>query len=95
LEFQCLDLACEGLDIVGNRLHRRVVTLGAGQLKQFAGATQAIIKTADAVDDLVELRAFLAQLLGAFGVVPDVGILQLAAYFFQALSLGVVVKDTP
>ena len=72
-----------------------LVAFSASQLQQFAGATQPIIQTADAVDDLVELGAFLAQLLGTFGVVPDIGIFQLPAYFLQALALGVVVKDTP
>jgi hypothetical protein len=33
--------------------------------------------------------------LGALGVVPDVGVFEFAAYFFETLALGVVVKDTP
>jgi hypothetical protein len=34
-------------------------------------------------------------LLGALGVVPDVGIFELPPYFLQPLTLDVVVKDTP
>jgi hypothetical protein len=64
-------------------------------LQQLVRAAQAIVQIADAVDDLVQRRAFLAQLLGALGIVPDVGILQLPPYFFQAFILDVVVKDTP
>ena len=76
-------------------MHRGVVAFGAGQLQQVARATKSVIQTANSVDDLVELGALLAQLLRALGAVPDVGILQFPAYFFQALALGVVVKDTP
>jgi hypothetical protein len=47
------------------------------------------------MDDLVEHRAFATKLLGALGVVPDVRILQLAAYFLEPLTFAVVVKDTP
>ena len=35
------------------------------------------------------------QLLGVFGVVPDIRAFQLAGYFFEAFFLDVVVKDTP
>jgi hypothetical protein len=49
----------------------------------------------DAVDDLVERRALLAQLLRALRMVPDVGIFELAADFFETLGLRLVVKDTP
>jgi len=42
-----------------------------------------------------QLGAFAAQFLGAFRVVPDVGDFQLAAYFFEAVFLFRVVKDTP
>jgi hypothetical protein len=37
---------------------------------------------------------FLAELLGARGVVPDVGVFELLADFDQLFSLGIVVKDT-
>jgi hypothetical protein len=43
---------------------------------------------------LLELRAFLPQLLGALWVVPDAGLLQLALYFLKAFELVVVIKDT-
>jgi len=41
------------------------------------------------------LRTLAAQGLGAFGVVPDIGVFELALDFFQTLTLGVVVKETP
>jgi len=54
-----------------------------------------MVQGADAVDDPVELGALLAELLRAFGVVPDVRVFQLAGYFLEPFGLGVVVKDTP
>jgi hypothetical protein len=47
------------------------------------------------VDDLLERRAFTAQGLRAFGVVPDVGAFQLPVYFFETFDLVVEVKYTP
>jgi hypothetical protein len=44
--------------------------------------------------DLLQTRAFLAQLLGAVRRVPDGRIFQLAAYFRESFGLGVVVKET-
>ena len=56
---------------------------------------------ADAMDGLVEQlhpggpAGFAAQGLRTLGVVPDIGILELALDFLQALDPGVVVKETP
>ena len=41
------------------------------------------------------LGALAAEVLGVFGVVPDVGVFELAVYFDQAIMLLIVVKDTP
>jgi hypothetical protein len=42
-----------------------------------------------------EACAFLAQFLGNFRLVPDCGVFELAAYFFEPLFLLVVLKETP
>ena len=55
-----------------------------------AGALEAI----QAAHHLLELGAFLAELLGAIRVVPDAGLFELADYFLQSLVLVVVIKDT-
>jgi hypothetical protein len=47
-----------------------------------------------AADHLLELGAFLAELLGTIRVVPDAGLFELANYFLQPLVLVVVIKDT-
>jgi len=45
-------------------------------------------------DDAFEGLLFLAEFLGARGVVPDVGVFELLADFDQFFRLGIVVKDT-
>lgn len=95
LELQLVHLAGVALDVVDHRLRGGFVVLGLGQFEQFGGPDQAVGEAADAVDGLVQQRAFAAQGLRAFRIVPDVRMFQFAFYFFQALALGVVVKDTP
>jgi hypothetical protein len=46
-------------------------------------------------DDLRQLGALAAQVLGIFRVVPDVRVFEFAVYFDQAISFLIVVKDTP
>jgi hypothetical protein len=71
------------------------VALAFRQVQQLAGFAQAVLQAGDAVDVLLQAGALATQGLGVFGVVPDVGVFQLPIYFFQALALGFVVKDTP
>lgn len=44
---------------------------------------------------LFQLRPFLAQSLGIFGLVPDRGFTELALYFGETFLLLIEVKDTP
>jgi len=48
----------------------------------------------ETVDHLFEPGALLAEVLSAFRVVPNAGLLELANYFLQPLTLVVVIKDT-
>jgi hypothetical protein len=43
----------------------------------------------------LELGALAAEFLRTLGVVPELGLLELALDFGQAVLLGVEVKDTP
>jgi hypothetical protein len=95
VEFQLLDAAGETLDVLDHGIGRVLVVLHFRQVQQLAGAHEAFAQVADAVDRLVQQRTLASQRLRAFGIVPDVGIFQLAVDFFQALDLGVVVKETP
>ena len=46
-------------------------------------------------DDRFQLRAFLAQSLGAFWIIPNIRFLQFAIDFNQAFAPVFKVKDTP
>jgi hypothetical protein len=85
----------EAIDVGNHRLRGLVVVFAFGQIQQLAGFAQAFLQAGDAVDVLLQAGTLAAQGLGVFGVVPDIRVLQLPVYFFQALALGVVVKDTP
>jgi hypothetical protein len=70
------------------------IRLGGGQIQQFGGIGQGAREPIEAADDLLELGAFPAQLLGAVGIAPNTGLFELALYFLQPLVLVVVIKDT-
>jgi hypothetical protein len=74
--------------------HRRRIVLGDRHLQQLFGVPQAMGSLIQRSHDLLQTRAFLAQLLGAVRRVPDGRIFQLAAYFRESFGLGVVVKET-
>jgi hypothetical protein len=78
-----------------HRLRGFLVVLAFGQVQQFAGLAQPVFQAGDAVDVLLQAGTLATQGLGVFGVVPDVRVLEFPVYFFQALALGIVVKDTP
>jgi len=42
-----------------------------------------------------QARTLTPQFLGALGIAPDVGLLELALDFGQTMLLGIKVKDTP
>jgi hypothetical protein len=42
-----------------------------------------------------QARTLTSQFLGALGIVPNVGLLELALDFGQTMLLGIKVKDTP
>ena len=83
------------LDIGDDGRGRILVVFAFRQIKQFACADETFAQVADAADDLVQQRTLAPQRLGACGVVPDRRVFQFPIDLFQALLLGVVVKDTP
>jgi hypothetical protein len=95
LELQLFHALFVAIDIGNDRVGGVFVILGFDQLQQLAGSCKAVGERADAVDRLVEQGALAAQRLRPLRIVPDVGVFQLAFYFFQAFALGVVVKGTP
>jgi hypothetical protein len=64
------------------------------EFEQFTGIGKAGRELVETDDDLFQLRPFLPERLRTFGLVPDIGLLELALDFGQALGLRIVVKDT-
>jgi hypothetical protein len=74
---------------------RRGIVFGLGQFKQFGGVRQRGASRIELFEVGAQPRAFAPQFLRPLGVVPDILLFQFADDFFQALFLGVVVKETP
>jgi hypothetical protein len=94
LEFQLLDLEGQPRGVGLDPLDGVRIRLGRGQIQQLGGIGQGAFEPIETADDLLELGAFLSQLLGAVRVAPNTGLLELALYFLQPLVLVVVIKDT-
>jgi hypothetical protein len=65
------------------------------EAQQFVGVAETGSQFVEDDDDLLELRALLAQGLRPLGFVPDIRLFQLALDFYEPLGFAVVVKDTP
>ncbi|MCY1276206.1 hypothetical protein D9M70_248650 [compost metagenome] len=94
-EFQLLEDLAQALDFGGDVVHRAFVVLLDRHVQQVAGVGQAAGEVVQGLDDLRQLGAFTAEVLGVFGVVPDVGVFEFAVYFDETIMLLIVVKDTP
>jgi hypothetical protein len=70
------------------------VILAAGEFEQFGGIRQFLVDVDQRQYDAFQQFLFLAQFLGALGVVPDLGIFEIAVQFFELRCLGIEVKDT-
>jgi hypothetical protein len=63
--------------------------------EQLVRVTEAVANFVETDDDLFQLRAFLAECLGPFGLIPNVGLFEFALDFRQPFRLAFIVKDTP
>jgi hypothetical protein len=88
---RALEPARFALDLGGGR----VIALRFGELEQFGGVGDRGRGAVDLAGLGGQSRALLAEQLGALLVGPDGGILEFAVYFFEALDLLVVLKETP
>jgi hypothetical protein len=66
-----------------------------GHLQQVAGVGQAAMQVVQGLDYQRQGGALATQVLCVLGVIPDVGVFQLAVYFDQPIMFVIVVKDTP
>src|SRR6185437_2447470 len=77
-----------------DRDERRLVALRFREREELAGVPQPRVDLLQRSDGRLERAPFLAQVLRALRVGPDVGILERARDLDQARLLRVVVKDT-
>jgi len=56
-------------------LQRGVVVVRFGQVEQLARIAQAVVYADECAYDFFQRFLFAAQLLGALGIVPDLGVL--------------------
>jgi hypothetical protein len=89
-----LDLQTQAIDVSLDFLGRPGIRLIGGQIQEFRRIAQCALEAIQTAYDLLELGAFLPQLLSAIRVAPNAGLLELALYFLQPLVFVVVIKDT-
>jgi hypothetical protein len=73
----------------------RLVAFGFCHGEQLEGIARAIAGAVEVGELGAQADAFLAQLLGAPRLRPDLRVFELAAYFFEAITLVIVFKETP
>jgi hypothetical protein len=64
-------------------------------LQQFVGIAEPTGELVNQHDHLFQLTALLAQSLRTLGLIPDIGLFELALYLGETFRLALVVKDTP
>jgi hypothetical protein len=88
------DLQTQAIDVSLDFLSCPVIRFIGGQIQELRRIAQGALEAIQPAYNLLELGAFLPQLLSAIGVAPNAGLLELALYFLQPFVLVVVIKDT-
>jgi hypothetical protein len=78
LELELADAPADLADVALDRDEGAVVVLLARHREELVGVADATLDAGEAADDALEGLLLLAELLRALGVVPDLGILELA-----------------
>ena len=94
MEFQFGHARLDAGDIAHERFQRVVVVFAPRERKELARIAKAHVDRLQRRDGRIERASFLAEILGALGVVPDAGVLEGARNFYEPRLLRVVVKDT-
>ena len=82
-------------DISRQFVHRRGIAFFYGQFEKLRRIAERAVQIVQAANDLLQPRTLLCQSLGPARIVPDLGLFQFPLYLGQALTLVLVVKDTP
>jgi len=95
LELEAAHLTFEALGIPPDVLGGGLITLALGELEQLRRIGNALGRAVDLRDVGAEAGTLLTELLRPLGLRPDGRVLELPAYFLEALFLAVVLKETP
>ena len=95
LKFELSNFVLDAVYILSDNFEGIEILFGQRKFKEFARIGDALRKTVEAADDIVEHLLFFAYFLGVFGIIPEVRVLNFPIYFFEAPSFAVDVKDTP
>ncbi len=94
-ELELAELLFEALEVRLNLGDCVFVVLLGGKVQEVGGIVETGRQLVESYDNGFERGAFLSKRLGSLGVIPDVGLFELALNLGQALLLLIVVKDTP
>jgi hypothetical protein len=95
LEFEGLDFLRQAGNVSLDLRGGVEIVVAFSQLQELCAVGETAGQAVQAADDRIEPGSFLAQFLRALGIVPDIGLLELALYFLQPFALAFVLKDTP
>src|SRR5207248_8651267 len=93
-EFHVADGMLERIDIVGDGDKHGVVRLAPRELEELAAVLESSVEAAQRADDRFELLSLFAELLRAFRIAPDPGVLEGPRHGAESYRFGVEVKDT-
>jgi hypothetical protein len=93
-KLEVFDRALEVCRILVHAFQRRFVVLVARDLEKLLRVAHAVSELFQRADDAFERFSFLAEVLRALRLVPDVGVFGEACDFAQAQFLPIEVKDT-
>ena len=71
------------------------ILFGQRKFKEFARIGDALRKTVEAADDIVEHLLFFAFFLGVFGIIPEGKVPNIRIHLLEGPTFAVDVKDTP
>ena len=93
-EFQLFHVGGQGVGFTLDGGNAGLIVFLARHFEQFAVVGQFGAQAVEHQHHVFQRLAFLAQFLGAFGVVPDGRVFQRAGDLAQLQGFGIVVKDT-
>jgi hypothetical protein len=95
LEFEPAHPGLERASVALDVARRGFIVLALGKFQQLRGIADRGVGAVELIEFRGQAGALTPQLLGALGCAPDRGVFELAAYFFEAFFLAVVLKETP